>query len=191
MNDAMKAGQDQATIGLAACATSAPPSYFPEVKWTVGKTEFTFWDGGLLNNNPIDQLWYSRYDLVQPTEPAPKVSCVISLGTGYAQPGSAKSIRLRLLGMASSVIGFATNTEAKGKDFSRHMTNLNRRDEFKKTKYLRFNPPLGLNEIGLGDYTRMELLQTITEKYLAGQTDYIKKAADALLGTPSNESKGK
>lgn len=41
----------------------------------------TLKDGGLLNNNPIDQVWDARFDLVEPQQPAPDVSVVVSLGT--------------------------------------------------------------------------------------------------------------
>ncbi|CAM1504644.1 Fc.00g022350.m01.CDS01 [Cosmosporella sp. VM-42] len=182
VNNALRENDNQFSISLATRATSAAPTYFPEVKWTSGKTTLTFWDGGLLNNNPIDQLWYSRYDLVKPDEPAPPISCVISLGTGYVKPGSPANSWIHLAGVASSVMDFATNTNAKGKDFSRHMTTLNERPEYADTKYIRFNPYLGANEIGLADYTKMEFLKQLTRDYLAdpGNQTWIEKAVHAL-----------
>ncbi|KAK7427615.1 hypothetical protein QQZ08_005890 [Neonectria magnoliae] len=188
VNNAMNKHQSKITISLAARATSAAPTYFPEVKWPskedLDKDEepLSFWDGGLLNNNPIDQLWYSRYDLVGSQDPAPAISCVISLGTGYSKADSPNNSWIRLAGVASSVMDFATNTNAKGKDFSRHMKHLNSRPEFKNTQYIRFNPNLGLNEIGLADYTKMEFLKTVTRTYLAedGSKQFIEKAVKAL-----------
>lgn len=181
VNDAMKAGREQVTISLATRATSAAPTFFPEVNFTVGKTKLTFWDGGLLNNNPIDQLWYAKYELAQPEEPVP-VSCVISLGTGYVKPGSPANSWFELVGVASSVMDFATNTNAKGKDFSRHMTMLNKRPEYANTKYLLFNPSLGFHQIGLADYTKMGLLKELSLKYVndPSQGPWIEKAVDAI-----------
>lgn len=178
----MKDHSNKITISLAARATSAAPTYFPEVKWPENDPKLTFWDGGLLNNNPIDQLWYSRYDLVQPSEPAPPVSCVISLGTGYVRPDSPSESWFQLAGVASSVMGFATNTNAKGKDFSRHMTALNNRPEHSKTRYVRLNPSLGASEIGLADYTKMEELKTLATKYIEDKDNqlWIDKAVLAL-----------
>ncbi|KAF9271719.1 hypothetical protein BGZ74_005709, partial [Mortierella antarctica] len=61
-------GQDEITIGLNVRATSAAPTYFPEEVWKPDNIEdglwesegakdgLKFWDGGLLNNNPINQL---------------------------------------------------------------------------------------------------------------------------------------
>jgi hypothetical protein len=65
------------------------------------------------------------------------------------------------------VIGFATNTDAKGKDFSRHISNLNRSPHYTDIKYFRFNINLGDQAIGLPDYKRMEELKGFTEAYLA------------------------
>ncbi|KAF9317232.1 hypothetical protein BG003_001048 [Podila horticola] len=184
VNNAVDKGQYQISIGLAVKATSAAPSYFPAVVWKPEDDEkgLVFWDGGLLNNNPIDQLWYARLDLVSPEEPEPRISCVISLGTGYTKPGDPASSWFKLAGILSSVVALATNTNAKGKDFSRHMSDLNRRPEYKNTKYIRFNPPLLNNNIGLADYTKMDLLIELTSAYLqreAGQR-YLEMAVDAI-----------
>jgi predicted acylesterase/phospholipase RssA len=65
-------------ITEAALATSAAPTYLPEVIWE----RLKFWDGGLLNNNPINQLWAARYDLAATTtDPPSPIDCVVSLGT--------------------------------------------------------------------------------------------------------------
>ncbi|PTB78445.1 FabD/lysophospholipase-like protein [Trichoderma longibrachiatum ATCC 18648] len=183
VNDAMREHSDKVTISLATRATSAAPTFFPEVKFPEDAPQLTFWDGGLLNNNPIDQLWYARYELVEPQEPAPPVSCVISLGTGYTRPDASPSESwFQLVGVAASVMGFATNTNAKGKDFSRHMTALNNRPEHAKTRYVRLNPPLGKSEIGLADYTKMEELKTLAREYVRdeGNQLWIDKAVAAI-----------
>lgn len=88
VNDAVKAGGKDVTISMAAVARSAAPTYFPEVKWEVpDQRPLAFWDGGLLNNSPTDQVWYNRFELVGPDEDEPDFSCLISLATGYMRPG--------------------------------------------------------------------------------------------------------
>jgi patatin-like phospholipase/acyl hydrolase len=74
------------TISEAARATSAAPTYFPEVKLPMegDKRDVVFWDGGLLNNNPIDQVWRARLDLVDYNDKAPQVACVLSIGTSWS-----------------------------------------------------------------------------------------------------------
>lgn len=172
------------TISIAARATSAAPTFFPEVKFpNPAKPELVFWDGGLLNNNPIDQVWYTRFELVDPKDPAPPISCVISLGTGYVNPSKTSKPWVKIAGVASKVMGFATNTNAKGKDFSRHMKHLNERDEHRDTKYIRFNPYLE-EEIGLDEYQRMEELKKIAQKDMddpdAERQKWIETAVDSI-----------
>ncbi|KAM0431443.1 hypothetical protein ACHAPT_005420 [Fusarium lateritium] len=181
LNNAMLNHGDKMTISIAARATSAAPTFFPEVNFPETNPELVFWDGGLLNNNPIDQLWYTRFELADPKGPSPPISCVISLGTGYVSPAKAKKSWFKLVGVASKVMDFATNTNAKGKDFSRHMTHLNQRDEHRETKYIRFNPYLE-EEIGLDEYLRMEDLKKIAREDMKKQRnqEYIEKAVDAI-----------
>ncbi|KAM6505846.1 hypothetical protein FSOLCH5_014022 [Fusarium solani] len=187
-NDTMALHQDKVTISLATRATSAAPTYFPEVTFPEGTPKskdnerLVFWDGGLLNNNPIDQLWYSRYELTQPHEPPPAISCVISLGTGYTKPDSPSESWFQLVGVAAEVMEFSTNTNAKAKDFTRHMTTLNLRGEHKDTKYVRLNPSLGKSEIGLADYTKIKELKAMAQKYFTDKRnqEWINKAVDAI-----------
>ncbi|OHE95734.1 hypothetical protein CORC01_09018 [Colletotrichum orchidophilum] len=182
-NNIMRDNRDGITMSYATRATSAAPTYFPEVKWPTAETRsLTFWDGGLLNNNPIDQLWYARYDLVQPGEPEPKVSCVISLGTGYTKFDSPSDSWFRLPAIATTVMAFATNTNAKGKDFSRHMTTLNKRAEHANTRYIRFNPSLKEHNIGLADYKQMELLKKLAMDHIEDPSSdvWFEKAVDAI-----------
>ncbi|KAF2993897.1 hypothetical protein E8E13_002656 [Curvularia kusanoi] len=184
----MKANNHLVSISTAARATSAAPTFFPEVNFPIAKpfsklsasekkSNLVFWDGGLLNNNPIDQLWYARYELVEHLSPSPPVSCVISLGTGFVNAESPASAWFHLTGVVSSVMDFSTNTNAKAKDFTRHMNRLNCRAEHKKSQYVRLNPRLTAN-IGLADYTRMEELRELTLKYIKeeGSQEWIDKA---------------
>lgn len=188
----MKKSKDKVTISLAARATSAAPTFFPEVNFPdpkpqskltddEKKSNLVFWDGGLLNNNPIDQLWYARYELVEHLEPSPRISCVISLGTGFIPAESPASAWFHLTGVVSSVMDFSTNTNAKAKDFTRHMNRLKFREEYTNSQYIRLNPRLG-EKIGLADYTKMDELKGMTRKYLEDKNsqEWIEKAVSAI-----------
>ncbi|KAG0196012.1 hypothetical protein BGX28_000251, partial [Mortierella sp. GBA30] len=183
VNEILQSNQNMINISLAVKATSAAPTYFPQVIWNpVGDREgLIFWDGGLLNNNPIDQLWYERHDVVAPNASELPISCVISLGTGHKKPGSPPSLWFKLIGIASSVMSFATNTNAKDKNFESHMLDLNGRPKHKDTKYIRFDPPLE-HDIGLIDYNKIDDLVKKTKEFL--QTDEGRKklemAVDAI-----------
>jgi patatin-like phospholipase/acyl hydrolase len=167
------------SISTAARATSAAPTYLPEVVWK----GMTFWDGGLLNNNPISQLWASRYDLVGPKEEAPPVSLVLSLGTSWdsTKPNSF----MRIVNTLNKATSFMTNTEAKHRDFLRYVNRLrSRQKENSKTEYFRFNTSTGREAFNLDDYQKMKRLRELTMLYL--ETPEVKaditRCADILLG---------
>ncbi|KAJ3455469.1 hypothetical protein MRS44_016951 [Fusarium solani] len=169
------------TVRDAALATSAAPTYLPKVE--VMKEEF--WDGGLLNNNPINQVWDARYELVritqgEPVPDPPKVSCVVSIGTGrdktpVQQPGWG------YLNAVSTVVSYATNTEAKHQDFDRKIKMLNSRSGGEGICYFRFNVELE-KEIYLDDWQSMLTLKALTEKQLETEKldDLIQECADCL-----------
>ncbi|KAG0032820.1 hypothetical protein BGZ82_006375 [Podila clonocystis] len=191
LNDIVQLNQNIVSISLAVKATSAAPTYFPEVSWEpVGvEGDLIFWDGGLLNNNPIDRLWCERHDVVAPDASEPPISCVISLGTGHKKPGSKPSLWFRLIGIASSVMSFATTTNAKDKNFESHMLDLNGRPEHKKTKYIRFDPPLE-HDIGLTDYRRIDELAALTNEYLQRKDvqEKLGEAVEAICPKPLRDS---
>jgi patatin-like phospholipase len=186
-------GIENITIKIAARATSAAPTYFPavELKGDDGKP-VVFWDGGLLNNNPIDQLWRARLDLVGDDKPAPKVACVLSLGTSWSTKGSPTvfdkwPILLKVKGMTSwplvgngisklidwitpaeESIAFLTNTEAKHLDFHRYINRISHRnaDPDAQTKYFRFNTPTQNTYIDMADYKQMLWLANCTKQWM-------------------------
>src|ERR1700753_2168724 len=82
----------------------------------------TFWDSGLLNKHPVNQLWDCRYSLVGLHDVAPTISVVLSLGTSWSTakpPGP-----FRFVDMISKATSFMTNTEAKHRDFQRYLNRV-------------------------------------------------------------------
>lgn len=157
---------DAITIKEAARATSAAPTYLKEV--TVQNLKF--WDGGLLNNNPINQVWDNRFDLIPSLDASPRITCIVSLGTTHKdydlvgrRPGSGIA---RLFNTLSKTASFLTNTEAKHRDFDRNVRQHNMRVPRRQTGYYRFNAPTGKESIGLDDYWKMPKLVEYTNVYL-------------------------
>jgi len=155
-------------ISVAVRATSAAPTYFPEVKLYVKtRDKITFWDGGVLNNNPIDQLWRARLDLVKDNDPAPKVSCVLSLGTSWSKKGPPSKLDSKWvywfpwITPAEQSIPFLTITEAKYLDFARYIKRISHHiaDPDAQTKYFRFNTPTDDYYIDMADYRKMDKLR--------------------------------
>jgi predicted acylesterase/phospholipase RssA len=206
------------TIKQATRATSAAPSYFPPA--TMGKNpgEPQFWDGGLLNNNPIDQLWRARLDLVGSLDPPPKVACVLSLGTSWSDlpapgfldnwprvknsldwiAGWAPSTISNLIEMISPVqeaLPFLTNTEAKHLDFRRYINRMYYRvkESEGQTEYFRFNTPTKKVYIDMSDYKKMPDLTITTNEWLekktGWETDWVDKVAKILAKGPEPTAK--
>jgi len=147
-------GFEDITIWEAARATSAAPTYFPEMKFK----GVTFWDGGLLNNNPIDQLWNARFD-------AEPVRCILSLGA--SQPTKTVLGPFALVNKIKQIAGFLTDCEPKHKDFERMIRRMNtKRPDYEQIQYFRLNASTGSESIDLSDYRRIGDLEKYTNKYL-------------------------
>lgn len=184
---------------LEACrATSAAPTYFPPMDIEVNTAAqglpeklktFTFWDGGVLNNNPIDQVWDARFDLAANTSDTPVVSCVLSVGTSFAdtKPNIGGWRLQNLIYTVTQLMSFVTNTEARHQDFERNIHRMNQRlPEDQRTKYFRFNVPTGNEEFPMDDWQKMPKLKQMTRDYLAKPEvrKKIEECAQVLAGVP-------
>jgi hypothetical protein len=188
-------------ITTAALATSAAPLYLPQVDFAVERNPppgkkpdtITFWDGGLLNNNPVDQLWDARYDLVGIHDPPPPVSFVLSIGCSWANPPKKTVCGLvrNLVDKISKVASFMTNTEAKNRDFWRYVDRArDRQDLNANLHYLRLNAPTGDKVFDIADWKGMKSLAKKTEQYrdgiLQNKDNDIVKAASLLINPASS-----
>ncbi|RMD40875.1 hypothetical protein DV735_g4252, partial [Chaetothyriales sp. CBS 134920] len=178
---AKKIDHSKITIKQACRATSAAPTYLPEM-W-IG--DISFWDGGLLNNNPVDQVWDARYDL-----PHARRHCVVSIGTSYFPEAISKQTSsnhdndstsssggiANLIQTAIRTVTFATNTEAKHWDFMGNNIRRNARlpaaaaaagaGHDHHTRYFRYNARAS-KQVNLDDYQSMHVLVRDTDTYLA------------------------
>ena len=143
----------------------------------------TFWDGGLLNNNPVAQVWQSRHDANTEFDSTTPVSCVVSIGATYADlPSWNPFPKLALLKQAS---GYLTNTEARHHDFQRFVQDQNFRHKERKLLYFRFNAPTGSESVSLDDVNKMDEIVQYTGNYLAQPRvqDAVLACAHALVRT--------
>lgn len=172
------------TIKEAARATSAAPTYLKEAEIE----GLTFWDGGLLNNNPIVQVWDTRDDLVSRDAKVPHIKCIVSLGTSHTDYTIDRRVGSgiqRFLNTITKTVAFVTNTEAKHRDFDRNIRQHNRRRPAEVTYYFRFNATTGKESIELGDYLKIPVLIGYTNEYLRTATvdKMIDKCAALLANT--------
>jgi predicted acylesterase/phospholipase RssA len=149
-------------ITSAARATSAAPIYLPPEDWD----GITFWDGGVLNNNPIEQLWNARYDLVAQGQPPPPISCVLSLGCGWTD--KKPHFLMKVFNTVNVYLNsFMANTEAKNRDFARLVQRMtNRNDQDANVRYFRLNVYLGSHKLNMADPTIIPELEKLTRKYI-------------------------
>ena len=116
-----------------------------------------FWDGGLLSNNPVDQVWAARNDLdIRP------VTCLLSVGASYADNLGQETCLLKI-GLA--VTEYATNTESKHKSFEHKWKSMQTsgRGSF---LYARLNVPTGHDKIAMDKVEHMGLFKQKTREYL-------------------------
>ncbi|KAK5121452.1 hypothetical protein LTR85_005285 [Meristemomyces frigidus] len=140
-------GINSIKIVQAARATSAAPSYLPPGKWN----GVEFWDGGLLNNNPIEQVWDARYDLVGQYDLPPKVACVLSIGCGWSTVKQPHMV----------------TTEAKHRDFAMRVHRMQgREDQNGEVRYHRLNVATGDRTFDMVDLTKMGQLEALTRAYI-------------------------
>jgi predicted acylesterase/phospholipase RssA len=200
------------TIKMAAQATSAAPTYFPAVLANPKmRGTSIFWDGGLLNNNPIDQLWRARIDLVGETNPPPKVQMVLSVGTSWSiskAPSLATrwplnniidffmsgwnpsttikqtiNTMLQQLQPAESAISFLTNTQAKHLDFRRYLNRMSKRTGQPEfdVKYFRFNTPTEGVYYDMAAHDKMAELADRTDTWLTDEDENPRWINDVAL----------
>jgi predicted acylesterase/phospholipase RssA len=168
------------SISVGARATSAAPTYLPGVFYQ----GLRFWDGGLLNNNPIDQLWRARYDLVGHKEAAPPISCVLSLGTSWSTAKS--SSPFRFFNTVTTAVAFLTNTESKHMDFKRFINRITGRPgSGQNIKYFRFNTPTDKKAFNLDDYQKMPVLKARTQDWVKWPEvdEKIQECAESLIAS--------
>lgn len=169
---------DEIPIKNAARATSAAPIYLPPENWG----GMTFWDGGVLNNNPVDQLWNARYDLVRQGEHAPPVLCVLSLGCGWSDDKPSFLVKI-LNTLTRFMEKFMANTEAKHRDFQRLVQRVNAHDKQDEAlEYFRLNPNVGKHKFDMANPSIMAELEEITREYIHRPKSNKNGGADDIEG---------
>lgn len=143
----------QCTIWQAARATSAAPTFFDPITFTNG---VTFCDGALRDNNPISALIHE----VDTEFPSRQISAIVSLGTGVA---ASISIGKGLASIAKACVKISTDSEKKAEDFLESYCNENGRF---RNKYFRFNVSRGLQDVGLEEWQKHDIMWSNTLSYL-------------------------
>jgi calcium-independent phospholipase A2-gamma len=145
-------------IWEAARATSAATTFFAPIAITADGTTRQFLDGGLGQNNPINELWIEASAQFCPTGGPlePRIRVLLSLGTGRPRLSAfGESIRE----IASSIIAIADETQHTADTFDRMHPEL-----ALQNRYFRLNPP-DIGEVDLDEPSKRDVIAERCEVY--------------------------
>jgi len=167
------------TIWEAARATSAASTFFEPIK--IGRNRQVFRDGATDANNPVQVLWDLARDEwgEQPQVPFErKVKVLVSIGTGapaiYPFGNTPKS-------MMDTLVRLATQTEKTAEIFYKDRSG----NLLERNAYLRLNVDKGLENVGLEDASKRNIIVTATDKY--GSTGKVRGEINRLCATAVQE----
>ncbi|KAE8357464.1 acyl transferase/acyl hydrolase/lysophospholipase [Aspergillus caelatus] len=149
---------DSVTILDATLATSVATGYFHPI--TISGRQFI--DGGIGANNPIEKVESEAKHIYHlgGNELRNRVTCFISIGTGKAH------MRAMEGGSLTRPDGMQAAAEDTARKFTSHWAvdeDVNRRVA---NSYFRLNVDSGLQDIGLHEYTKINLIEHATTVYL-------------------------
>ena len=166
----------QCTILEAARATSAAPTYFPEMR--IGRDNYV--DGGIGSNNPAGEairearrIWKER-----------KIGCLVSIGTGLMEPISGATRTKEQFGSTFggifkgiapltaeklSVAQYCTEVATSCQKVHHELVETEavlKHNKGARPRYYRFNVTAGMSSIGLQEADKMDKISQVTDAYL-------------------------
>jgi hypothetical protein len=152
----------------------AVSSFFDPI--TIGDFEEIFVDGTTAANNPVYEVWNEAQDMWPSGSLEDKIKCLVSLEMGVP---SLTPFKDNLIGIGQSLLVIATETEKTAEQFSRDKSRL---DETRR--YYRFNVLRGLEDIGLEDPKRKNVIVSATDRYVELQAVFkqMKACAKSMSG---------
>lgn len=148
-------------IWEAARATSAAPTFFKPIEIDNGhgvRSRYT--DGCIGTNNPTDVVLREASEIF----PDRKIACIISIGTG--KPKNTMLARPSIfwrnmprVDVALAIVDIAGDCEKIAEATEHRFSNT-------PNIYFRFNVDRGMEEINLGDWERLDVVDNVTEIYV-------------------------
>lgn len=116
----------------------------------------TLHDGGLRNNNPINEV----IDEIRTEFDGREISCLVSIGTGVCKT---ELFKKNLISVAKACARIATDTEQTERIFrSTHASP----GQSLNDRYFRFEVEQGLQDIGMEEWRHMKRVWGVTTSYL-------------------------
>jgi Patatin-like phospholipase len=167
----------QCTILEAARATSAAPTYFPEMK--IGRDYYV--DGGITSNNPAGEAVYEAGRIWENRN----IGCLVSIGTGLMEPISGATrtkeqfgnrfggiikgmapLTAEKLSVAQYCTEVTTSCQAVHHELVQNKAVL-KVVKGGRPRYYRFNVTAGMSDIGLQEADKMDKISQVTDAYLS------------------------
>jgi predicted acylesterase/phospholipase RssA len=146
--NAVKVEYDKCKIWQACRATSAATTFFDPI--LIGPTGRRFIDGGILENNPINQVLKEARGVWPNRE-----FVLISIGTGSAPSGSFGGTLLEIIHRMKDIV---TETERTNQTFLAA-----NRPMVESRQVFRFNVLHGLEDVGLQEHREIGRIEDATE----------------------------
>ncbi|KAL8818384.1 MAG: hypothetical protein Q9191_007954, partial [Dirinaria sp. TL-2023a] len=146
---------EKAKIWQAGRATSAAPVFFEPLK--MGDMDSTFADGGLRNNNPVEELKKEARRIWLNPSQFP-FGILLSIGTGRQIP---KDLGSGIRPLIDALLTIATDSEAIARRFQEN----NYEELVNSKRYFRFNA-IGLENVSLEEWEKHATIEAATERYL-------------------------
>lgn len=148
----------KARIWQAGRATSAAPVFFEPLK--MGDMDSTFADGGLRNNNPIEEL-KKEARRIWPNASQFPFGVLLSIGTGRQIP---KDLGSGIHPLIDALSKIATDSEG----IARRFQDNNYEELVKRKLYFRFNA-VGLENVSMEEWEKRSTIEAATERYLSDE----------------------
>ncbi|KAK4207930.1 acyl transferase/acyl hydrolase/lysophospholipase [Rhypophila decipiens] len=165
----------------AARAATAAPLFFEPI--TFQKGDFTFVDGAVRANNPVEEAMNEARSLW----PGREVACLVSLGTAISVQRGFHPSKTRLHAVLASLAKIATDANAKHIAFQNGGQG---RELSRQQRYFRFSVAQGPSGIEMSDFEKLPLMQSMTIQYTTEVSREIEECARRLfLGHGDTNSK--
>lgn len=149
------------TIGEAARATCAAPTYFSSIEIGLPGQQERFFDGGVGCNNPISQLHLEAARLFDDSD---EVACIVSLGTGFRHPIVLN--RPTLLEKGTIPVNLIKAFKKMALDPEKEAEYMDRKYSGMEKVYFRLNVAQGLQDTKLADFEKLGSVRSATVAYL-------------------------
>jgi predicted acylesterase/phospholipase RssA len=160
------------TIWEAARATTAAPAFFEPV--TLAHDKVTFVDGGIRENNPINQV-ITEAERLWPGRP---IGCIVSIGTGWKLIKPLSDQKSKLHNILKTLSQITTDAVETARAFAESKEG---KMLLRAGKYHRFSVEQGIDGVHLEAWEKGPWMESMAQAYLRDKSDELLACAKNLV----------